>query len=55
MLLSQSDATLIAKCLDVPEIGPEVERAVWQVEKYIKAGKELLEEKTELEKANTKI
>lgn len=51
MLLSGSDGTLISKCLDIPEIGPEVERAVWQVERSIKANEELAEE---LEKANKK-
>jgi hypothetical protein len=54
MLLSGSDGTLISKCLDIPEIGPEVERAVWQVERSIKPDKELAEEKHELEKANIK-
>lgn len=54
MLLSGSDGTLISKCLDIPEIGPEVERAVWQVERSIKADEELAEEKNELEKANKK-
>jgi len=53
-LLSRNDGTLIAKCTDIPEIGPEVERAVWQVERSIRADKELAEEKTSLEKANIK-
>lgn len=54
MLLSGSDGTLISKCLDIPEIGPEIERAVWQVERSIRADKELAEEKNKLEKANSK-
>ncbi len=54
MLLSGSDGTLISKCLDIQEIGPEVERAVWQVERSIKADKELAEEKNKLEKASNK-
>lgn len=54
MLLSRSDGPLISKCLDIPEIGPEVERAVWQVERSIKAETELAEEKSRLEKANNK-
>lgn len=51
MLLSKDDGALIASCLEVPELGPEVERAVWQVERSIKAQAELKEEKAELESA----
>jgi len=54
MLLSGSDGTLISKCLDIPEIGPEIERAVWQVKRSIKAEEELAEEKNISEKANSK-
>jgi len=54
MLLSASDGSLISKCLDIPEIGPDVERAVWQVERSIRADEELFQEKTKLEKANMK-
>ena len=37
MLLSKADGILIADCLQVPEIAPEVERAVWQIEREIRA------------------
>ena len=37
MLLSKGDSILIADCLDIPELAPEVERAVWQIEKSIEA------------------
>ena len=54
MLLSRKGGALIAQCLGIPELGPEIERAVWQVERAIQAGKELAEEKAELEQANSK-
>lgn len=47
MLLSKSSGQLFAKYLDVPELAVEVERAVWQVEKALKAQQELKEEKAE--------
>ena len=37
MLLSKGDSILIADCLNIPELAPEVERAVWQIEKSIEA------------------
>ena len=49
MLLSKSDGILIADCLNIPELAPEVERAVWQVEKSIKARIEHKDEKGGLE------
>ena len=52
MLLSRSDGALIASCLEIPELGPEVERAVWQVERSIKGQTMLKEEKAELESKN---
>lgn len=51
MLLSKSSGQLFAECLDVPELAVEVERAVWQVEKALKAQQELQEEKAELDAA----
>lgn len=51
MLLSKSSGQLFAEYLDVPELAVEVERAVWQVEKALKAQQELQEEKAELDAA----
>lgn len=53
MLLSPSDGKLIADCLDVPEMEQEIERAIHQVEKALKAKKRLKEEKQTLGAANT--
>lgn len=47
MLLSQSDSIMIADCLQIPELAPEVERAVWQIEKEIKSRRKLEDEKVE--------
>lgn len=47
MLLSESSGQLIAEYLDVP-LAVEVERAVWQVKKALKAQQELREEKAQL-------
>ncbi len=41
MLLSQSSAAMIAAQLEIPEIQKEIERAVWQVERNIKAQENL--------------
>lgn len=49
MLLLKGDGALIAKCLEIPELGAEVERAVWQVQRSIKAQAEFKEEKAELD------
>ena len=46
MLLSKSDGIVIADCLDIPELAPEIERAVWQIERSIKARVLTDEEKT---------
>ena len=56
MLLSQGDSIFIADCLDIPELAPEVERAVWQVEKSIETRAQLRDkdEKLEAEKEKTK-
>lgn len=51
MLLSKSSGQLLARYIDVPELAVEVERAVWQVEKDLKAQQELREEKAKLEAA----
>lgn len=51
MLLSASSGQLFAKYLDVPELAVEVERAVWQVERALKAQQELREEKVKLDHA----
>lgn len=51
MLLSKSSGQLFAEYLDVPELAVEVERAVWQVEKALKARQKLREEKAELDAA----
>lgn len=52
LLLSQSSRKLIADCLEVPELAVEIQRAVWQVERSLKAKEELQEEKAEIESAN---
>lgn len=52
MLLSPSDGKLIANCLDVPEMEQEIERAIHQVEKALKAKKRLTEEKQTLGASN---
>ena len=49
MLLSKSSGQLFAGYLDVPELAVEIERAVWQVEKGLKAQQERKEEKAELD------
>ena len=45
MLLSKSSGRIIAKRLEIPAVEVEIERAVWQVERAIKAQRELREEK----------
>ena len=54
MLLSTSSGQLFARHLDVPELAIEIERAVWQVERALKAQNELREEKVELDVATKK-
>ena len=51
MLLSKADGILIADSLQIPELAPEVERAVWQVEREIKAQNKLDDEKSKLKPA----
>ena len=36
MLLTSSAGKLIADCLELPEIGMEIERAVWQVDRSLR-------------------
>lgn len=52
MLLSRKNGKLFAEMLEVPELEPELARAVWQVEKALSAQEQLQEEKSEIESAN---
>jgi hypothetical protein len=52
MLLHKSDGKRISEALGIPELDVELDRAVWQVEKALKAERELRKEKQEVEKAN---
>ena len=54
MLLSKPSGQLFAQYLEVPELAVEVERAVWQVEKSLKAQQDRKEEKAEVESATSK-
>ena len=54
MLLSKSSGQLFAGYLEVSELAVEVERAVWQVEKALKAQQERRVEKAELDHATRK-
>jgi hypothetical protein len=49
MLLHKSDSKHFADALNVPELHTELDRAVWQVEKSLRAEKELGEEKAHLD------
>lgn len=51
MLLQRWNGKLLAEEFQLPEMEVEIERAVEQVEKSIKANEELINEKTEIEKA----
>ena len=53
MLLSKPSGQLFAQYLEVPELAVEVERAVWQVEKGLKAQQDS-KEKSELDAATRK-
>jgi hypothetical protein len=53
MVLHKSDGKRIAEALEIPELNIELDRAVWQVEKDLKAKKELKEEKKELDSVNS--
>ncbi len=50
MVLHRSNGKRITKALELPELDIELDRAVWQVEKALKAEKDLKEEKVKLEK-----
>ncbi len=52
LLLTQSSGQLIADCVEIPELAAEIQRAVWQVERSLKAQQELRDEKNDLESAN---
>ena len=54
MLLSKSSGQLFVEYLEVSELAVEVERAVWQVEKALKAQQDRREEKAELDAATGK-
>jgi hypothetical protein len=54
MVLHKSDGKRIAQALEIPELDVELDRAVWQVEKALKAEKELKQEKANLDKASAK-
>ena len=51
MLLSRTNGKLFAEVLEVPELEPELARAVWQVERALSAQEELQQEKAEIESA----
>lgn len=54
MLLDQESGKLIADRLKIPGLATEIKRAVQQVEKSLRAKRELGEEKKELEDATQK-
>ena len=54
LFLSKSSGQLFAEYLDVSELTVEVERAVWQVEKVLKAQQDRREEKATLDAATRK-
>ncbi|KAH8656170.1 mitochondrial K+-H+ exchange-related-domain-containing protein [Tricladium varicosporioides] len=52
MVLHKSNGKRIAEALKIPELDVELDRAVWQVEKALKAEQELKEEKKKMGSAN---
>ncbi|TVY21681.1 Uncharacterized protein LARI1_G001143 [Lachnellula arida] len=54
MILHKSDGKRIAEALELPELDMELDRAVWQVERALKAEKEKEEEKKDLNEAQKK-
>ena len=52
LLLSHGSGQLIADYVEIPELAAEIQRAVWQVERSLKAQRDLREEKNDLESAN---
>lgn len=54
LILHKSDGKRISQVLEMPELDIELDRAVWQVEKALKAEKELKQEKADLQEANAR-
>lgn len=52
MLLTQSNSGLISELMNVPELEEHLQRAIKQVEKALRAEKELQEEKRDLDNVN---
>jgi hypothetical protein len=52
MVLQKSNGNRIAGALEIPELDVELDRAVWQVEKALKAQQELKQEQKDLANAN---
>lgn len=55
MVLHKSNGKRIAEALEIPELEAELDRAVWQVEKALKAEQELKEQKRELDSATSEV
>lgn len=55
MLLTQSNSGLISELMDVPELEEHLQRAIKQVEKALRAEKELQEEKRDLDNVNKEV
>jgi hypothetical protein len=53
MVLHKSDGKRISEALGIPELDIELDRAVWQVEKALKADMELKDEKKNLDQASS--
>lgn len=53
MVLHKSDGKRISEALGIPELDLELDRAVWQVEKVLKAEIELKDEKKNLDQASS--
>lgn len=53
MVLHKSDGKRISEALGIPELDLELDRAVWQVEKALKAEMELKDEKKNLDQASS--
>jgi hypothetical protein len=52
MLLHKSNGKRIAEALGIPELDVELDRAVWQVERALKAEEQLKDRKKELDRAS---
>jgi hypothetical protein len=53
MALHKSDGKRISEALGIPELDLELDRAVWQVERALKADMELKDEKKNLDQASS--